>query len=185
MSVFHSINPATGAIIEAYRHHDEGEVEEALQRAWLAWRGWRMRPIEERAAVVARAGEILEERAEALARLMALEMGKPLSQGIGEAKKSAWVCRYYAEHGAEFLRPELIATESRESFVAYRPLGPVLAVMPWNFPLWQVFRFAAPGLVAGNVGLLKHASNVPGCAPRHRGDLWRRWVGQRGSFRPC
>ena len=107
---------------------------------------------------------MLRNRRESLARLMALEMGKPLAQGLAEVEKCAWVCEYYAEHAARFLGDEPAPSDATRSFVAYRPLGVILAVMPWNFPLWQVFRFAAPGLMAGNAGILKHSSNVMGCA---------------------
>ena len=111
-----------------------------------------------------RAGALLRERKDELARLMALEMGKPLAQGRAEAEKCAWVCDYYADTAEGFLKPEAIPTDASRSFVAFSPLGIVLAVMPWNFPLWQVFRFVAPGLMAGNAGILKHSSNVSGCA---------------------
>src|SRR5437867_9658831 len=111
-----------------------------------------------------RAAQLLREQAEAYATLMAQEMGKPVKDGRAEAEKCAWACNYYADSAEQFLQPEIIETEARKSFVAFQPLGVVLAVMPWNFPFWQVFRFAAPALMAGNAGVLKHASNVPGCA---------------------
>src|SRR5437899_9812654 len=114
--------------------------------------------------MMARAGEILETEKEPLGRLMTTEMGKTLKSAIAEAAKCAWVCRYYAESAERFLADEVVETPAKKSFIRYQPLGVVLAVMPWNFPFWQVFRFVAPGLMAGNVGLLKHASNVPQCA---------------------
>jgi succinate-semialdehyde dehydrogenase/glutarate-semialdehyde dehydrogenase len=129
-----------------------------------AWRSWRRTSFEERAAPMRRAAEILRKNAEEYARLMALEMGKPVTGGRAEAEKCAWVCDYYAECAERFLRDEPVSTDASRSYVAFRPVGPVLAVMPWNYPFWQVFRFAAPALMAGNAGLLKHASNVPGCA---------------------
>src|SRR5437667_12810683 len=111
-----------------------------------------------------RAAEILEAEKGAFARLMNIEMGKPIKGAMGEVEKCAWVCRYYAESAGQHLAEKLVATDAKKSFIRFQPLGPVLAVMPWNFPFWQVFRFAAPGLMAGNVGLLKHASHVPQCA---------------------
>src|SRR5439155_25445801 len=135
-----------------------------LERADVASREWRRRPATERAERLRAAGRVLRERKEAYARTMALEMGKPLAQGVGEAEKCAWVCDYYAEHGAAFLADEPRATDASRSYVRFEALGPVLAIMPWNFPFWQVFRFAAPALLAGNAGILKHAQNVPRCA---------------------
>jgi succinate-semialdehyde dehydrogenase/glutarate-semialdehyde dehydrogenase len=159
-----SINPADGRLIRDYPEATQAEVESALAAAADAFEPWRRTSFDERAAILRRAAALLRERREGLARLMALEMGKPVTQGRAETDKCAGVCDYYAEHAARQLAPEPAATEARASYVAFEPLGAVLAVMPWNFPLWQVFRFAAPALMAGNVGLLKHASNVTGCA---------------------
>ena len=159
-----SIDPRDGSLIREYEEAKDAEVAAALAAAVLAFDGWRRTSFDARAAVLRRAGALLRDRRDALARLMALEMGKPVTQGRAEAEKCASVCEFYAERAAALLAPEAAATEARESYVAFEPLGVVLAVMPWNFPLWQVFRFAAPALMAGNVGLLKHASNVTGCA---------------------
>jgi succinate-semialdehyde dehydrogenase/glutarate-semialdehyde dehydrogenase len=159
-----SVNPADGALVREYPETAPDEVAAALAAAARALSGWRRTSFVERASVLRRAGALLRERRSALARLMALEMGKPVAQGRGEAEKCAWVCDHYAEHAERLLAPEPVATDASKSYVAFEPLGPVLAVMPWNFPFWQVFRFAAPALMAGNVGLLKHASNVSGCA---------------------
>lgn len=159
-----SINPATGESIKVYRPMDDVEVESALDEACLAWRGWRRTDIAERADLMRRAAVILRERSEEYARLMTAEMGKPIAQARAEIEKCASACEFYAEKAVTFLAPEEVETEASHSFVSYEPLGPVLAVMPWNFPFWQVFRFAAPALMAGNGGILKHASNVYGCA---------------------
>jgi succinate-semialdehyde dehydrogenase/glutarate-semialdehyde dehydrogenase len=159
-----SINPTNGFLIREYPGTTDAEVAEALSEASSAFESWRRTSFDERGAILRRAAALQRERRDPLARLMALEMGKPVTQGRAEADKCASVCDYYAEHAARLLAPEPAATEARASYVAFEPLGPVLAVMPWNFPLWQVFRFAAPALMAGNVGLLKHASNVTGCA---------------------
>jgi succinate-semialdehyde dehydrogenase/glutarate-semialdehyde dehydrogenase len=159
-----SIDPKDGSLIREYDETSPAEVKAALAAAHAAYLGWREAPFAARARPMRRAGELLRERKEELAKLMALEMGKPLAQGRAEAEKCAWVCDYYAAEAEGFLRPEPIATDATRSFVAYAPLGVVLAVMPWNFPFWQVFRFVAPGLMAGNAGLLKHSSNVCGCA---------------------
>jgi len=159
-----SVNPSSGSLIREYPETPEAEIERALSQASVAFRTWSRTGFADRAAVLRRAGALLRERRDALARLMALEMGKPVAQGRAEADKCASVCDHYAEHAERLLAPEPAPTEARASYVAFEPLGPVLAVMPWNFPLWQVFRFAAPALMAGNVGLLKHASNVTGCA---------------------
>src|SRR4029453_4016898 len=128
------------------------------------WQSWRATPFSQRAPLMKKAASLLRQRKSELSTLMADEMGKPLAQGIGEVEKCAWVCEYYADFAESHLAPDIIKTESTRSYVAFEPLGIVLAIMPWNFPLWQVFRFAAPALMAGNVGVLKHASNVPGCA---------------------
>jgi succinate-semialdehyde dehydrogenase/glutarate-semialdehyde dehydrogenase len=159
-----SINPLDGSLFREYPEAGEAEVARALSEASAAFDSWRRTSFGARAGVMRRAAALLRDRKDSLARLMALEMGKPVVQGRAEAEKCAGTCEYYAEHAARLLAPEPAATEARSSYVAFEPLGPVLAVMPWNFPLWQVFRFAAPALMAGNVGLLKHASNVTGCA---------------------
>ncbi len=159
-----SINPATGETIATYPEMPAEEVEEILDRCHAAHRTWRTTPFRDRAERLRAAARILESDKAAFGELMAREMGKPLAQGIAEAEKCAWVCDYYADHAERFLAPEPVETEARKSYVAFEPLGVVLAVMPWNFPFWQVFRFAAPALMAGNTGVLKHAANVQGCA---------------------
>lgn len=159
-----SVSPVTGLRIREYVAHDDAEVERRTALSVRAQEAWSRRPLREREEVLARAARTLEERAESLGRLMTEEMGKPIGAAVAEARKCAWVCRWYAENAARLLADEEVETDARRSFVRYEPLGAVLAVMPWNFPFWQVFRFAAPALAAGNVGLLKHASNVPGCA---------------------
>jgi succinate-semialdehyde dehydrogenase / glutarate-semialdehyde dehydrogenase len=158
-------NPATGETVRTFEAHDASAVAEKLQLASDAFVAWRRRPVAERAAVVARAAQILDRDRETFARLMTLEMGKPIQAGRDEAAKCAVACRYYAEHAQRFLASETVYDDAEASArVEYQPLGVVLAIMPWNFPFWQVIRFAAPALVAGNVGLLKHSSNVPQCA---------------------
>ncbi len=159
-----SINPATLEEIGSYEELPPEAVARAVGESGEAFERWSETPFAERSALMANAAAILRSRSEEFARLMALEMGKPVRQGRAEVEKCAAVCGYYAERAAALLEPEAVATEARRSFVAYRPLGVVLAVMPWNFPFWQVFRFAAPALMAGNTGVLKHASNVCGCA---------------------
>jgi len=159
-----SVNPATGQVIKQYQEHTPQDVEAALQQADRAFQAWRRVPFPERAARMKAAAKILRERVEPLARLMADEMGKPLAQGRSEIEKCAWGCEYYAEQAERLLAPEPVKTDAAKSYIAFEPLGVILAVMPWNFPFWQVFRFAAPALMAGNVGVLKHAANVPGCA---------------------
>jgi succinate-semialdehyde dehydrogenase/glutarate-semialdehyde dehydrogenase len=159
-----STNPATGEVVAEFEEHTEDEVAGAVAAAAKRFETWRDRPYAERGAPLRAAAERLEDDVDRWAELMATEMGKPLAQGRSEAEKCAWVCRYYADHAAHFLAPEPAETDASRSFVAFRPLGPILAVMPWNFPFWQVFRAAAPALMAGNTMLLKHASNVPGCA---------------------
>jgi len=159
-----SVNPATGQVVETFEELSDRQVEEKLARAQAAYERHRWTPLAERARKLARAAEILEGDAEALGRVMTREMGKPIGAAVAEAKKCALACRYYAEHGERALADVEVATDADRSFIRYLPIGPVLAIMPWNFPFWQVFRFAAPALMAGNVGLLKHASNVPRCA---------------------
>lgn len=159
-----SINPTNGALIQSYQEHTPQEVEHALIEANNAVAHWRRISFTERAKPLRAAAEILRTRKEEYGTLMALEMGKPLAQGIAEAEKCAWVCDYYAENAERFLSPDVIPTDATKSFVTFQPLGILLAVMPWNFPFWQVFRAAAPALMAGNGVVLKHASNVSGCA---------------------
>jgi succinate-semialdehyde dehydrogenase/glutarate-semialdehyde dehydrogenase len=159
-----TINPATGETLETFPALTDSEIEDRLSAAHRASLSWRQTSIEQRAAVLRRAAELLEERKTEYGRLMTLEMGKPIKAAIEEAAKCATACRYYAEHAAEFLADERVDAANERSYVAFQPLGVVLAVMPWNFPFWQVIRFAAPAVAAGNVGLLKHASNVPQCA---------------------
>jgi len=159
-----TINPATGEVIETFQPLSDEEIEKKLQLAVAAFRAGRKTSFPERAKRMLKAAEILESDKERFARLMTLEMGKPYKAAVGEAAKCATACRYYAENAEKILADEIIETNARKSFVRYLPIGPILAVMPWNFPFWQVIRFAAPALMAGNVGLLKHASNVPQCA---------------------
>lgn len=159
-----AVNPATGETVAEYATLTKAQVHAAIEQADAAFHKWRRSTFATRAGHMRKAADLLRERAPELAKLMAQEMGKPLKDGKSEAEKCAWVCEYYAENAEEFLAEEQIETDAGESFVTYQPLGVVLAVMPWNFPFWQLFRFAAPALMAGNVGILKHASNVPGCA---------------------
>lgn len=161
---FTSINPATGEEINHFSLHTTEEVETRLEQARSAFEINRDRRIEARAERMEEVAVSLEDRAREYGELMTREMGKPISQAEAEAKKCAWVCRYYAEHAADFLAREEVETNARRSYVAYEPIGPILAVMPWNFPFWQLFRFGAPALMAGNSILLKHAPNVTGCA---------------------
>ena len=161
---FQSVNPATGEVLETFEETASDALTGILERADVASRDWRRRPVTERAERLRAAGRVLRERKEAYARTMALEMGKPLAQGAGEAEKCAWVCDYYAEQGPALLADEPRPSDASRSYIRFEALGPVLAIMPWNFPFWQVFRFAAPALVAGNAGILKHAPNVPRCA---------------------
>jgi succinate-semialdehyde dehydrogenase/glutarate-semialdehyde dehydrogenase len=159
-----SMNPATGETISSFEELSTEALEHKLARAQVAFRGYRLSSFGERARWMRATAEILERDAEEFGRLMTEEMGKPLGAAVAEAKKCAWACRYYMEHAERFLADQVVETDAERSYVRYEPIGPVLAIMPWNFPFWQVFRFAAPALMAGNVGLLKHASNVPRCA---------------------
>ncbi len=159
-----SVNPSTGKTMKTYEDMTSEHAAATIAKAHAAWQSWRAASFATRASLMKKAAGLLRQRNSDLARLMANEMGKPLAQGNAEVEKCAWVCDYYADHAEAHLSPDVIGTESTKSYVAFEPLGVVLAIMPWNFPLWQVFRFAAPALMAGNVGVLKHASNVPGCA---------------------
>jgi len=159
-----STNPATGETLKTFSPDSEGVIEDKLRKAAAAAKQWRKTSFAERAQRMSRAAALLEQRKEALGRLMTLEMGKLRKAGVAEIEKCAAGCRYYAENAEGHLAPEPVQTDARRSEKQFQPLGPVLAIMPWNFPFWQVFRFAAPALMAGNVGLLKHASNVPQCA---------------------
>jgi len=158
-----SVNPATGEMVKVFEPHSERETATRVARAAEAFAAYRRVPFAERARMMRRVADILDEERAAFGRLITTEMGKPLNAAVGEVAKCAWVCRHYAEHAESLLADERVDAGAGESFVRYQPLGPILAVMPWNFPFWQVFRFAAPALMAGNVVLLKHAANVPQC----------------------
>ncbi|MEM5517374.1 NAD-dependent succinate-semialdehyde dehydrogenase [Henriciella sp. AS95] len=159
-----SVNPATEDVIEEFEPHSDVDVDQALAVAEERYASWRLTGFDERSRLMHAAADVLEDRKDNFAHRMTLEMGKPLKQAVAEAEKCAWVCRHYADHAEEYLKDETIGTDAKTSYVHNLPIGPVLAVMPWNFPFWQVFRFAAPALMAGNVGILKHASNVWRCA---------------------
>ena len=159
-----SINPATGETIKTFEELSDSEIEDKLQNAAETFREYRRTSFADRAERMARAARVLEDKKKQFAETMTGEMGKPIKAAVAEAEKCAWVCRFYSENAEQFLADEAVETNATRSYVHYQPLGPVLAVMPWNFPFWQVFRFAAPALMAGNVALLKHASNVPACA---------------------
>lgn len=160
----YSQNPATGAKIQAYSLHTPKDCGAALTQCQEAWIHWRKTSLDARKACLLKLANKLKENQEAYARLMAEEMGKPITQGLQELNKCAWVCEYYASHGADFLTNIPVKTGASETIITHQPLGIILAIMPWNFPFWQVLRAAAPALMAGNAMILKHASNVPGCA---------------------
>lgn len=159
-----TINPANGERLATYEVMAPEEVRDIVAKVHDAFLAWRLTSFQSRAALMRQAAQVLRSDAAEYARLMAQEMGKPVRDGVAEAQKCALACDYYAESAQHMLAPEMVRTEARKSLVAFQPLGVVLAVMPWNFPFWQVFRFAAPGIMAGNAAVLKHASNVPGCA---------------------
>ena len=159
-----SVNPATNEVLETFEETGTAEIERILDRSQAAFREWRETSFAHRAERMREAARILRARKGDYARAMTLEMGKPIVQSEAEVEKCAWVCDYYAEHAEAFLAEQARETDAARSYVRFDPLGPVLAVMPWNFPFWQVFRFAAPALMAGNAAILKHASNVPRCA---------------------
>jgi succinate-semialdehyde dehydrogenase/glutarate-semialdehyde dehydrogenase len=159
-----SINPANGEIIREYEEYQSDEIDNAIEANYQAYKKWRKEPVKQRVGLLLEAARILREKKEGLAFNITVEMGKNIAEARAEVEKCAKVCEYYAQNGEAFLKNEVIVTEAQLSYTAMQPIGPVLAIMPWNFPLWQVFRFAAPALMAGNVCLLKHAANVPGCA---------------------
>lgn len=159
-----SINPANGNNIQEYTLLTDNEIVDKINQTHQAWLGWRKSSHTQRSGLLKKLAAVLNDRKEGLAKLMTLEMGKPIKQGRAEVEKCASVCAYYADNAEGFLKDQPIKTEASNSYVSFQPIGVVLAIMPWNFPLWQVFRFLAPALAAGNCGVLKHASNVPGCA---------------------
>jgi succinate-semialdehyde dehydrogenase/glutarate-semialdehyde dehydrogenase len=159
-----TINPATGELIEEYETMSDEDLDKIVNDASEAQQEWREHSLYERGLLLRRAADILEERKSEFAEVMAREMGKPVGQGESESEKCAWVCNYYADNAKEFLKDEIIKSDADKSYVTFNPLGTVLAIMPWNFPFWQLFRFAAPALMAGNAAILKHAPNVTGCA---------------------
>lgn len=161
MTMIKTINPATNTELSTHDLHTSQDVIEIINKADETYQSYKMTTFTERALLMNRAADILESRKNVYGEMMTLEMGKPLSSAIAEVEKCAWVCRYYAKNAESFLSDELVDTDATKSMISYRPIGIILAVMPWNYPMWQVFRFAAPALMAGNVGLLKHASNVP------------------------
>ena len=176
-----TINPATGARVCEFAPLTLHDIDAKLARAHEARVGWARLPISERAEIVRTAGDILEQRKQEYGRLMTLEMGKTYKSAVEEAAKCATGCRYYADHAEAFLSNELVDVKGETGYVAFQPIGVVLAIMPWNFPFWQVIRFAAPALCAGNVGVLKHASNVPQCALALE-DLFREAGAPNGVF---
>jgi succinate-semialdehyde dehydrogenase/glutarate-semialdehyde dehydrogenase len=174
-------NPTTAEVVKSFEPLTAAQIEQKLQLATTAFHKYRRTSFADRASKMVRAAEILEKEKDECAHLMTLEMGKPLKAAVAEALKCATGCRYYAEHAEKFLTDEIVETGAKRSFIRYQPIGPILAVMPWNFPFWQVFRFVAPALMAGNVGLLKHASNVPQCALKIE-DIIRRAGFAEGVF---
>jgi len=159
-----SVNPASGAVIQSYPIHSEAEVEAMISAAQECFLSWRKTSFAERREALLRVSEVILKNKNEYAKLIALEMGKPLKEGLAEVEKCAGAAKYFAENGEKFLSDQMVATEYKKSYVTFQPIGIILGVMPWNFPFWQVLRYAYPALMGGNVGLLKHASNTPGCA---------------------
>ncbi|HXL22272.1 MAG TPA: NAD-dependent succinate-semialdehyde dehydrogenase [Candidatus Dormibacteraeota bacterium] len=176
-----SINPANGEVLKKFEALTDAAIEEKIQRAAETFPKFRKLSFAERAGMMRKAAEILESDKAELAKLMTLEMGKTYRSAVDEAVKCAWGCRYYADNAEKFLADEVIETSASRSYIKYQPMGVILVVMPWNFPFWQVFRFIAPGLMGGNVGLLKHASNVPQCALKIE-EILRRAGFPEGAF---
>lgn len=169
---FKSINPYNAEIVGSYTSHTQQEIQTMLNKSQTAFESWRTVPIGKRAMLMSKAAQVLRDGVEKYAKTITLEMGKPISESRAEVNKCAWVCDYYAENTAAFLADEIIETDAHKSFVKHEPIGGVFAIMPWNFPFWQVFRFAAPTLMGGNTGVLKHSSNVFGCA-KHIEDIFK------------
>jgi succinate-semialdehyde dehydrogenase/glutarate-semialdehyde dehydrogenase len=161
---FESINPYNNKVVGTYESISDDALTQKLEKSASVFKTWSKESMQERSALMAKAGQVLRDNVEEYARMITLEMGKPIDESRGEIEKCAWACDYYAENATEFLKPEVIETDAQKSFVRHDPLGTILAIMPWNFPFWQVFRFAAPTLTAGNTAILKHAPNVFGCA---------------------
>lgn len=164
MAMIQSINPATDEVIQSYTPHTPAQIDDALANARRAFEGWRTTSFAQRGEILRRVASELRQRKSGLAKLATLEMGKPIAEAEAEIEKCAWGCEFYAEHAERFLAPEVAPSTASESYIAFRPLGVIFAIMPWNYPYWQVLRFAAPALMAGNAAVLKHASNVSGCA---------------------
>jgi succinate-semialdehyde dehydrogenase/glutarate-semialdehyde dehydrogenase len=164
MSTIEIRNPANGSLVKTYEEMSESEVNHIIDDVYEAFQEWKKTDFKTRSNLMRKASEVLRNHVRDYAELMMVEMGKPIKSGISETEKCAWCCEFYAENAENFLAPQQVATGASKSYVTFNPLGPVLAIMPWNFPFWQVFRFAAPGLMAGNVGLLKHASITTGCS---------------------
>ncbi len=178
---FQSINPYNNQVLAEYTEQSESELNVSISKSQSAFENWREWTFAQRAEVMGKAAELLRNNVEIYARTISLEMGKPINEARGEVNKCAWVCEYYAEQSEGFLTNKAIETDAQESFVSFEPMGCILAIMPWNFPFWQVFRFAAPTLMAGNVGLLKHAANVFGSA-LHIEDIFREAGAPEGVF---
>lgn len=178
---FNSINPYNGQVVGKYVAQTNLEIASMLKKAEESFDSWKKVPIANRASMMKKAGIVLRDHVEEYAQMITLEMGKPITESRAEVNKCAWVCDYYAEHAVEFLADEVIETDAQKSLVKHEPIGCVLAIMPWNFPFWQVFRFAAPTLMAGNTGLLKHAPNVFGCA-RQIEEVFRKAGFPEGVF---
>ena len=159
-----SINPATGLEIRSYNQHSDEEIENILNNSTEAQKNWQNTDLKFKLTCFKQLSEVLSDSKREYSLLMAEEMGKPFKQGIGEIEKCIWLCNYYIENSAKYLEDKKIKTDGQKSFVTLRPLGLVLGIMPWNFPFWQVLRFAVPSIIAGNGAILKHASNVQGCA---------------------
>lgn len=188
-----TIDPATEDTLQKYDKMDESELEKIVDKAVEAQKKWRETTFDERSGLLHDVADQLEKSKEEYSELMAREMGKPLAQGVAEIEKCSWVCNYYADNARQFLEEQDITTDASRSYVTFNPLGTVLSIMPWNFPFWQLYRFAAPALMAGNAAILKHASNVPGCAKAieevmHRGgipeDLFRTVIVDSDHIQP-